>query len=49
MINALGQIVIQKTLSDFNESINVSAFAKGIYFVELSTDDFVGTQKIVVE
>lgn len=49
MFNALGQIVLQKSISDFNESIDVSDFAKGIYFVELSADNFVGTQKVVVE
>ena len=49
MFNAIGQIVLQKIISDFNESIDVSDFAKGIYFVELSADEFVGREKVVVE
>lgn len=49
MINALGQVVFEKKLENFEEHIDVRSFNKGIYFVELKADDFVGTQKIVVE
>ena len=49
MFNAIGQIVLQKIISDFNESIDVSDFAKGIYFVELSVEGYLGREKVVVE
>ena len=49
IINALGQVVLQKIFSDFNESIDVSDFAKGIYFVELSVEEYLGREKVVIE
>lgn len=49
IINSIGQIVVEKTLLDFNETIDISSIASGIYFVEMKTDDVVVTQKIFIE
>jgi hypothetical protein len=39
IFNALGQIVLSQTISKVEESINMSEFNKGIYFLQLSSQN----------
>ena len=47
--NMLGEIVIQETLNNFVQRINISGLTKGAYFVTVFTNDHKQTEKIVVE
>ena len=44
-----GRIVFEKTVSGTSSMIDVSTFAKGIYTVEISSNDAVAKKKLVVE
>lgn len=49
--NSSGQIIMQKNIlqDESYTSINTSQLAKGIYYVSFSSENFTGTQKILVQ
>jgi hypothetical protein len=48
--NNLGQIIQLLTLENTQEAqLNVEKFSTGIYFVEIRTEDGIGTEKVIVE
>lgn len=49
IFNTLGQVVVDKALNVSENSIDVSAFGKGIYYVQLHSSSFTKTVKVVVE
>ncbi len=46
--NALGQVVLLKTLTDKNTQLNVNDFIKGIYFVSVKAEGKTTTQKLII-
>ena len=49
VINVLGKCVFQSTINNNQSTINLSSFAKGIYFVEIRTEAGVVNKKVVVQ
>ena len=47
VFNSLGQIVIEKLLTEGKNEINFSSVAKGVYFVQLKTENKIKTIKII--
>ena len=47
VLNELGQIVLRQKLQDYRESIDLSKFSAGIYFVSIQTESGIATKKIV--
>ena len=44
--NSIGELVLQKQIHPVNQSLNLSALQKGIYFLRIKSDKFVWTEKI---
>lgn len=49
IFNTLGQVVVRKPLNINENSIDVSGFGKGIYYIQLNNTSFTKTVKIIVE
>lgn len=51
--NASGQVVLSEKLenipSDFDKKLDVSRFARGVYFLKLSNGDRVFTEKVIIQ
>ena len=45
--NLLGETVYKSTITNNQSTVNISQFPKGIYFVQLKTDDKIYNQKII--
>ena len=45
--NTVGQVLFTGNFSSQKHSLNVSAFAKGIYFIEVRTEKTISTKKII--
>ncbi|PIV17676.1 MAG: hypothetical protein COS42_03545, partial [Flavobacteriales bacterium CG03_land_8_20_14_0_80_35_15] len=44
----LGKLLMQKSVSSLNNTIDVSNLNSGIYFVRIETDTKVGTKKLIL-
>jgi hypothetical protein len=47
--NSLGQLILSKEKFDFTEELDLSSFAKGMYVLEIQTEEFRNTQKLIIE
>jgi hypothetical protein len=47
--NSVGQLVLQGRLDKAESRINLTAYGKGLYYVQLSGNDFSKTVKLVVD
>jgi len=48
IINTLGEIIISKTLNG-NKSFDLNKYGKGIYLIEMSNNNSIKTQKVIIE
>lgn len=48
-INTYGQVVLTKKLTQSTNTIDVSGFAKGVYFVKILIDGQIGVQKVIIK
>ncbi len=53
VFDPLGKLVYTKEIKDFNgelkEQVNLTGFSKGVYILQLNSDDFKQTRRLVVE
>ena len=52
LMNTQGQIIYRndvKTISSYNETIDVDGFAKGVYFLRVNTGKAVKVKKVLIE
>jgi len=47
--NITGSLVLQEKISDNISNINISAFPKGVYFVTISSNTNIHTEKLIIE
>lgn len=45
--NLSGQVIFSRQLSTDNSQIDISKFPKGIYFISITSDDFLKTEKLI--
>lgn len=49
LINTLGIVVLEFELNNGQKTMDVSSFAKGLYFVQIKSDDNIQTKSLVIE
>lgn len=49
LYNSIGQIILSRKNISAETNVNVSSFAKGIYLLEVQSEDFVVRKKVVLE
>ena len=49
VLNISGKVIHNQVLTDFSHTLDLSDYPKGMYFVQLESEDFIETQKIIIE
>lgn len=49
VLNVAGNVIEDHMLTDFSHTLDLSDYPKGMYFVQLESEDFIETQKIIIK
>jgi hypothetical protein len=49
MTDLLGRVIYSRSIKDYKTVIDVSDFSKGVYLINVFTDDYVSSRKLIVE
>ncbi len=47
IMNYLGQVIFSQNITNNNFTLNVANYADGVYFIRISGNDGIATQKLV--
>ena len=47
--NSLGQLLFERENVDFTEQLDLSNYSKGMYILELQSEELISTQKLIIE